>query len=193
MTDITLKCACGTVKGTAYDVSPENGLRVVCYCDDCQAFANELGRGTDTLDEFGGTDIYQMAPGRVTFSEGNDQLRCLRLTKKGTTRWYTACCNTPIGNTASSSVPFVGMIHTIMDDEGIRDQTLGPVRSYVQGNHAIGDLPPEKYNKGFPIGITLTIIWKILGWKISGKGSPDPFYGEDGRPVCKPKIVNEAS
>ncbi len=191
MTDVPLKCSCGTVKGTAHDVSPINGLRVVCHCDDCQAFVNNLGRGEDALDEHGGTDIYQMAPGLIKFEQGEDQLRCLRLTKKGTTRWYTACCKTPVGNTVNGSVPFIGVIHTIMDDDGIRDQALGPVRTYVQGQHALKELPSKRYNKGFPLGITLRIMGKILKWKLTGKGKPNPFFDEDGRPVSKPSIVSE--
>ncbi len=191
MTDISLKCACGKVKGTTHDVSAKNGLRVVCYCDDCQAFARELGQSDIALDQYGGTEIYQTAPGYVHFSEGEDQLRCLRLTKKGITRWYTACCNTPIGNTVNSNLPFVGLIHTILGDKDIRDSTMGPVISYVQGQYAKEGLPAERYNKAFPIGITLKIFLKILKWRITGKGYPNPFYKEDGKPISKPTIVNE--
>src|SRR5687767_12881644 len=60
-TDIPLRCVCGKLQGTALAVSPSAGCRVVCYCNDCQAFARFLARPGIT-DEWGGTDIFQMAP-----------------------------------------------------------------------------------------------------------------------------------
>ena len=108
--DIPLKCECRKVRGVATDVSAGAGTRVVCYCDDCQEFANYLDRGNTVLDEHGGTDIFQLAPARVTITQGREHIRCLHLTNKGTFRWYAGCCNTPIGNTRDASFPFVGMI-----------------------------------------------------------------------------------
>ena len=54
----------GRMRGVARNVSPSTGLRFVCYCKDCQAFARFLDRA-DVLDPAGGTDIFHMAPGRV--------------------------------------------------------------------------------------------------------------------------------
>ena len=62
--DLPLRCRCGRVRGVASDVSPSTGFRFVCYCKDCQAFARFLERA-DVLDSAGGTDIFQMPPGRV--------------------------------------------------------------------------------------------------------------------------------
>ena len=45
----------------ARNASPEAVNRMVCYCDDCQAFVHYLGHA-DLLDAHGGTDIVQMAP-----------------------------------------------------------------------------------------------------------------------------------
>jgi len=52
------------MRGVASDVSPSTGLRFVCYCKDCQAFARFLERA-DVLDPAGGTDIFQMPPARA--------------------------------------------------------------------------------------------------------------------------------
>jgi Family of unknown function (DUF6151) len=49
------------VRGVASDISPSGGLRFVCYCGDCQAFARFLDRA-DVLDAAGGTDIFHMPP-----------------------------------------------------------------------------------------------------------------------------------
>ncbi len=50
------RCRCGEVRGIVTDASPHTANRVVCYCDDCQAFAHRLGRA-DLLDAHGGSDI----------------------------------------------------------------------------------------------------------------------------------------
>lgn len=190
MTDIPLKCNCGEVSGIARNVTPHNGIRAMCYCDDCQGFANYLHRGDDILDQNGGTDIFQMTPSQLEFHEGADQLRCVRLKKKGLYRWYTGCCNTPIGNTVGAGFAFIGVIHSIMDDDGVRDQNLGPIRTFVMGNYAKGELPEERYNKGFPISSTLRVFWKLLLWRLQGKHKPSPFFTDDGKAVVKPFVVD---
>src|SRR6187399_3404358 len=115
-TDIPLRCACGKLRGTALAVSPSGGCRVVCYCNDCQAFARFLARPGIT-DEWGGTDLFQMAPANLRIGEGADALRCVRLSAKGMYRWYCGDCKTPVGNSNGPRVPFIGVIHTFMDHE----------------------------------------------------------------------------
>lgn len=192
MVDIPLKCRCGQVRGVAHDVTPQNGIRAMCYCDDCQAFAKYLEQEALVLDQYGGTDIFQMTPSQIDFSEGRDQLRCVRLKKKGLYRWYTGCCNTPIGNTIGAGVAFIGVIHSIMDDDGVRDKNLGPIRTFVQGNFAKEGLPPERYNKGFPFITTLRVLWKLIIWRLQGKHKPSPFFNQDGKAVSKPEVVDKA-
>ena len=92
-----LQCRCGTLKGVI--ANPRSGNRVVCYCRDCQAFAYFLGREADVLDELGGSEVVQILPRNLTFTQGVETLACLRLTENGLLRWYAACCSTPIGNT----------------------------------------------------------------------------------------------
>ena len=58
MTTISLKCKCGAVKGSIKHVSPKVGNHVVCYCEDCQAFANHLSSNDNISDEWGGTDPF---------------------------------------------------------------------------------------------------------------------------------------
>jgi Family of unknown function (DUF6151) len=95
---------------------PSGGFRFLCYCTDCQAFARFLER-PDVLDAAGGTDIFQMPPGRVTLTAGADALRCLGLHARGKVlRWYADCCGTPITNAASSPrFPVVALIRSFMD------------------------------------------------------------------------------
>ena len=189
MATIPLKCHCGEVTGSASDVTPTSGIRVICCCSDCQAFANHLNCDAAVLDEFGGTEIFQVSQSQVTIKRGEDKLRCLRLSEKGLLRWYTSCCNTPVGNTINAKLPFVGVVHAFINDAH-RDQSLGPVNSVVQTQSAIGVPGYAKHHAKFPLGITLRIAKKMAMWKLKGMQSPSVFFGEDGRPVVKPVVLN---
>ena len=111
MKDLELSCKCGAVKGRVDGAAVKSGNRLICCCHDCQAFVESLGAGEDALDAHGGTDIFQTSPSSVKIEQGIDQIRCLKLTEKGTDRWYAGCCNTPIGNTRGAGLPFVGLIN----------------------------------------------------------------------------------
>ena len=60
--NLKLACSCGKVTGLVHDAEPGKGNRIVCYCKDCQAFAKAVEREEDTVNQYGGTDIYQVAP-----------------------------------------------------------------------------------------------------------------------------------
>jgi len=188
MATLSLMCRCGDITGTASDVTPSSGNRVVCCCADCQAFADWLGPDIGALDEFGGTEIVQMAQSRLTIDRGQDKLRSMRLSDKGLLRWYAGCCHTPIGNTMSARMPFVGVIHTFMDAPD-RNAVLGPIRAVVQTRHARGVPGYPTHSAGFPPGITARIAMKLLLWKLQGRHTPSAFFGDDGRPVVEPVIA----
>ncbi|WGK69146.1 DUF6151 family protein [Candidatus Haliotispira prima] len=189
MAEVRLKCSCGIVQGVAHDISPNSGTRLVCYCDDCQAFARFLKR-EDVTDAHGGTDIFQTTHSRIQITDGAEQLRCLKLRPKGLFRWYTECCKTPIANTVSSGVPFVGMIHNFMDDDGVRDSVLGPVRGYIQGKFAKETLPAKWRGARFPLRIVMRSLCKLLAWKVQGLHKPSPFFDASGNPVGKLCILD---
>lgn len=108
MTDLRLRCACGKLGGSAVGVTPSSVCRVICYCDDCQALARFLGR-SDILDAWGGADIVQLAPSKLRVTGELSALQCVRLSAKGMHRWYCGECKTPLGNTLTAGVPFVGL------------------------------------------------------------------------------------
>jgi hypothetical protein len=189
---ISLRCQCGAVRGDAIDVSPRTGNRLVCYCDDCQAFAHHLGR-TDVLDEAGGTDIFQLAPAQVRITEGVDGVRCIRLSPKGLFRWYAACCRTPLANTASARFPFVGLLSSFMDHAAngrTRDQDLGPPFAYVQGRYAVGGLPAHVDPNATTLPVILRIVRLLARWWITGRGTPSPFFDPTTRaPIASPEVL----
>jgi hypothetical protein len=190
--DLPLRCRCGHIRGVASDVSPSTGLRFVCYCKDCQAFARFLERAEDVLDPAGGTDIFQMPPARIQLTAGTDALRCLRLSEK-VLRWYTDCCRTPIANTAAD-FPFAAVIHTFMDHEAdnrSRDEVLGPPLCRIFERTAIGPLPP---NAPPPpsLGVFASRISKFLGWWVRGLARPTPFFDDQtNAPRAVPRVFTQ--
>ena len=102
--EVQVRCRCGEVVGVVTNASPQKVNRVICYCDDCQAFAHHLGRA-DLLNAQGGSDIVQVAPASLTFVKGQNRIAGVRLTPKGLFRWHTTCCNTPVGNTLGPAIP----------------------------------------------------------------------------------------
>jgi len=164
--DLPLRCRCARVRGVASKIAPSGGFRFVCYCQDCQAFARFLER-PDVLDPAGGTDIFQMPPGRVKFVAGADAVRCLRFSSK-VFRWYTDCCRTPIGNTAAGPrFPVVGLIHSFMDYQAngcSREEVLGARRAS-----------------------------KIFGWWWRGLDRPTPLFDEITKaPLSAPRVLTRS-
>ncbi len=189
MTDVSLKCACGKVRGIARNVSPSMGTRLVCCCNDCQVFARYLKQEDAVLDEYVGTDIFQMPMAYVVLTEGSEHIRCLKLTEKGMHRWYTDCCKTPIGNTLTAGVPFVGMIHSFMDDDGRRESNLGPVRGYWVPKSSITPAQSKRASR-FMIFLILRTFGKMIIWKLKGLNKPSPFFDNTGKPITVPIILN---
>ena len=191
--DVELQCRCGRVHGWLRDVSPSRVNRTICYCDDCQAFLHYLGRA-DLLDEHGGTDVVQVAPNSVTFDHGEECIVAVRLTPKGMHRWYVSCCKTPLGNTLTPAVPFIGMPPEVFRGAATatdRDQAFGKVRGAIMGKFAVGG--PPKGATGFPIGIIVHAARLLLSWKLGGRAWPHPFFRKGTAAPTYPVMILEAS
>jgi hypothetical protein len=172
--DVELSCRCGEVRGRLRDAAPNAVNRVVCYCDDCQAFLHHLGRA-DLLDAQGGTDIVQVAPALFRFERGGDRLAGLRLTRKGLNRWYASCCKTPVGNTFRPWLPFVGVPRRVFQGgEADHDAVFGKPRSAIYGQFAVG-APPQGSTKP-DVRMMAHFLRLTLGWKLTRKSFPHPFF-----------------
>nr|WP_298374956.1 DUF6151 family protein [uncultured Halomonas sp.] len=184
-----IECQCGKLKGTLEPI--KNYIHCVCYCTDCQAFPRFLGKEHETLDEAGGTELIQTTPENLTFSEGIENLACLRLTAKGLMRWYTSCCNTPIANTPSNyNMPFMGLVHTCLRHEvGSLDNTFGPIRMRVFTKSALGE--PKPSSQGL-IGCGAQAAGMITKARLDGSYKRTPFFDEQsGKCVVTPRILSE--
>jgi hypothetical protein len=179
------------VRGVAVDMSPSAFNHVICYCDDCQAFARFLGRA-DTVDAQGGTEIVQTTPSRIRITDGNSELRCVRLSEKGLMRFYAGCCRTPIGNLVYPRLPFVGVVHSFLGDgaEGQpRDAILGPVAARIQGRFAIGGVPPGAHPSA-SLSVIAPFMVKLLRAFFRREYQPSAFFDmETKRPVVEPEVL----
>ncbi|AKJ04128.1 Hypothetical protein AA314_05754 [Archangium gephyra] len=150
--------------------------RIVCYCDDCQAFLHHLGRA-ELLDEHGGSDIVQVAPSALSFDRGSELVTAVRLTPKGLYRWYASCCKTPLGNMVSPQIPFVGIVTELFQQAPNAprcDEVFGAPRGGILGKFAIGDPPPGSVKPN--VRLLARTLGKVLGWKLGGKVWPHPFF-----------------
>ena len=185
--DVELRCRCGEVVGVVENASPQKVNRVICYCDDCQAFAHQLGRA-DLLNAQGGSDIVQVAPASLTFVKGQHRIAGLRLAPKGLFRWHTTCCNTPVGNTLGPAIPFVGIHAQAFDGGQPRvDSVFGPPLGAILGKYAIGQ-PPAGSTR-INLSLLLRAITKVLGWRLRGRAWPHPFFQPKTREPIYPLTI----
>jgi hypothetical protein len=184
-----LECRCGQIKGNVAEAGSVN--HAICYCKDCQAFAHFLGSAAQILDPQGGSDIVQVAPKNVTFTQGLGSLACMRLTPKGLLRWYASCCRTPIGNTlATPKVSFIGLLHSCLHTgNASMTDSFGPVVARVNTASAIGDPKPRGH------GLGRSLIWFIgtpLKARITGDYKRTPLFNAvTGKPVAVPHVLTE--
>lgn len=184
--DVPIRCQCGRVRGMARDVRPRTVNRAVCYCHDCRAFAHWLAR-EDLLDARGGSEIIQLARGRLEITEGGDRLRCVRLSPKGMHRWYAECCRTPLGNTLPR-IPFVGVVRSTFELPGTDTAaTFGVITS--QFGPAIGGPPP---GARFTVRGIAHVLRLVASWTVRGLGHPTPFFDRKNRPTATPRILTDA-
>lgn len=189
-TTVDLRCSCGAVEGTVSEASPETINRAVCYCDDCQAFNRFLGRD-DLADSYGGSDIIQVAPSRLRFRRGTDNLRSMRFSEKGLFRWYTDCCKTPAGNMIySARCPFVGINRRMFVLQGADlDAVVGASLGGIYGKFAIGGCPAGVDEKA-SFGVVARSAKWLLGNALAGRHKPSPYWTPTGKPTAEPRILS---
>jgi len=171
-------------------ISPSTNFRILCCCDDCQAFADFLDKREQILDQFGGTDLLQTNQAQISIDKGREHLHAIRLRPKGLLRRYTGCCSTPVALTLNARMPFASVVHNFIDKKD-REMKIGPTSTWVQTQHAIGEPDYPKCSEKFPIGLTLRVIGRILLWKLRGKHQPSTFFDNNGKPIAQPTVLAE--
>lgn len=179
-----IQCKCGGIRGQLDCAG--TSTRVICYCTDCRAFANFLGRPSEVLDEYGGTEIIQVALARLTLSQGEDHLAAVRLSDKGMIRWYAACCKTPLGNTmANHKVGFIGLIHSSLARSQM-DEDFGSSIALLNTSTALDDKKPKQ--RGL-LGVIARFLFIVLTARITGRYKDSPLFDSTGSPKAKPSVL----
>lgn len=189
MSEVKLACQCGQIKGVIQQTQPNTANPINCCCDDCRAFAEHLQSESQSqiiLDEYGATKIYQLPVAKISLTQGSEHLRCLRLTEKGMYRWYSGCCNTPIGNTLGAGGPFIGVIHNFVDSENL-DQLLGASWGYVHPKFALKPLAKTQIASWWALP---KMLIKIGLWKLKGLNRPSAFFDNHSKPITSPTTIN---
>ncbi|MCG7546700.1 DUF6151 family protein [Pseudoalteromonas sp. Of7M-16] len=179
---LNFSCRCSKVRGT---VSYGNRLfhnRVVCYCDDCQKFVRHLGQN-QMLNEYGGSDVFQVSSSQLEVHQGKQQIACLTVTKGGVHRWFAACCNTPLGNTVNARWPLVGLLQGCIEED--LNETVGPPIGSVFCKFANAEIPAEIKGQWSHKRVVVHLAFKIALWRLLGKGKPSEFY-QQGKPIAQP-------
>ncbi len=130
-----------------------------------------------------------MAPAALSFTQGQHHIVGLRLKPNGLYRWYANCCNTPVGNTLTPTIPFVGVLAQAFD-ESRRDDVLGAPSGAIFGKFAVGE--PPRGSTGLNLPLFFGAIGKLLGWRLRGRAWPHPFFSrETGAPVYAVTVLSK--
>lgn len=185
MDTVTFTCRCGETHWQAPAV--KSAARLVCYCKDCQAFANHLN-ASHVLDENGGTEITQTSPKSVTFTKGADNIKCLRLSPAGLMRWYAGCCDTPIANTLPNpGVPFIGFL--MANAQGPHEK-FGPVLALANTKGARGPGAPTE-DKGLKTVMAM-FAKRAAGARLTGAYKDNPFFNfPERQPIVTPHVITK--
>ncbi len=182
-----IQCDCGSFRAELTQFPKNTPGRLICYCDDCQAYLKYLKR-TDLLNENGGTEIIPAYPADIKIIAGKDVVKCVRLHANGMFRFYTSCCLTPIANTDPKRA-WAGIIRRmyITKDSTRLDRELGPVKCSIMGKYAKGT-PPIGTPQTFDFKGMVTVLPFILKGKFLGKAKPSPFF-ENAEALVAPKVL----
>lgn len=193
--DVPVSCTCGAVAGIVHGVTPANSRRLSCMCDDCQVYAEYLGRADEILDRYGGTDLSYATQNRVEVVAGREQLRGVRLYPNGILRVYTACCRTPVAHVPSAKMAFVGIPHLFMatGPAGFtRDAVLGPLALRLQGRYCRGEMPGGAHS-GTPLGPSAQAMVQVAWDSMRGKQRPSAFHEARSNVPAVPVTVLSAT
>lgn len=184
------QCQCGALQGEIGQ--PDRGVRAVCYCGDCQAYARVLGQPQRVLDLLGGTDVVATQSKYVTFTSKTQTLACLSLSPQGLLRWYAKCCSTPIANTPRNwKLPYVGLVHTCLRQPEPLEQSFAKVQLHVNTKAAKGRPPRVGRLSGMTRFAGLAL--RLTGSRLSGGYRATPFFDAKGVPITEVIVAPRAA
>lgn len=187
-------CQCRSLTGTVELPPLQKLTRLVCYCEDCQAYARHLKPSEPVLGPHGGTDIVQVSPAHFHIKRGMKHLSNLSLSETGIYRWHTSCCNSPLCNTPRNpAMPFVGMItNNLVGNQSTLESRVGPVRLGVCAGRQHPISAPWPVSKGMGFKAVTRTLLSIGRWRLAGDDKRSTLINnETGRPVVEPYTLTD--
>ena len=188
MNPLRLQCRCGALGGHVGHL--RHAVRGVCYCKDCRAYARHLGQEPWTHDAQGRAGFLATQARHVSLTHGIEQLACLSLSESGLLRWYTRCCNTPIGGTPRNwKLPYVGLVHTCLTaaDPAAFERAFPQVQMRV--NAASARQAPTPMRWGTALALAGFMPRLALGG-VTGTYRQTPFFhASTGTPVAAVEVL----
>lgn len=185
-----IQCNCGKFQAELIAFPKDSPGRLICYCDDCQAYMIHLGR-SDLLDASGGTEVIPVYPPDMKIVSGTDQLVCTQLAPDHIYRFSTKCCNSPLGNTKPGTA-WLGVqrnVFTARDPQQL-DRVFSSIKARIMGKFARGPVPA-----GTPATMNFSSAISVLPFMVKGlllgKGKTSPFFTADGKPLVPPKVLSK--
>jgi hypothetical protein len=185
----TFQCHCGQLQGS---LSSRSLVHLACYCRDCQTYAHVMGDPSRVLDPLGGTEVVTTLQQHLSFTKGQEHLRCLSLSEQGLLRWYAGCCDTPIANTARDpKLSFVSLLHTGLGVAGgALEAKLGTKRVTVNPKHARRRVA---YSALGAVSATVRIVASVMRARLDGSWQRSPFFRTgSAEPVAVPRVPGAA-
>ena len=116
----------------------------------------------------------------------------MSLSPRGTLRWYTRCCRTPIANAPRDwRIAHLSLVHDCLRHAGpALDDAFGPVRMKVNRQSAHGDPGGVPLLPFLAAGAryAASIAWS----RVSGGYRDNPFFDAAGAPRVAPQVVTHA-
>lgn len=185
--DLPISCVCGEFSAVLHDVGPEEGTRLVCYCNDCRDFVRVLGR-PELLDEYGGNSVYHTRVGKLEIIAGAEKLATLNMTNKPLLRWYSTCCQTPLFNTSDKAKPPFLSVNIGVVDRDEANKLLGPAQGRFSAKLAKQDLPAGQDRS--VIWLAARVIPRLLRDTLSGAWKKFPLFdAETRKPIAASRKV----
>lgn len=189
MSKLNLECWCGAVKWSLDEQLTRLGVRYVCHCDDCQAFAHYTGHPELVLDANGGTDAYQLPSSQVKISKGSEHLACVHVTSRRLLRWHCRVCEMPVANTYNNSKLSFISVPLCGSTASERDKILGLSSGHVWKKFGKGNL--SKLKNYSILKILWRMVSRIIRARVSGDYRNNPFFDkQSGEPINKPYLLN---
>ena len=146
-------CRCGAVEIGAW---AEPIVVTTCYCEDCQAAAQQIAASAPSAPADGGTEFMVFRRDRIACTRGAENLQAMRLTPASKTRRMIAgCCATPMYVAFDDRRPWVSALRAPFGADAPPVEMRICTRFRQSEDKANDSLPSHP---GYPLAMILRVL-----------------------------------